>query len=82
VPDSQHTRTRVCLHAHRRRTEPLGGARARRKRRAFGGGIGDGAGLEEALDILVLAELHLLDERGLVGVEVLKLKRCGPVSTD
>jgi hypothetical protein len=44
---------------------------------ACGGGVGVGAGLEEALGVLVLAQLNLRDERGLLGVGVLALEcRC------
>jgi hypothetical protein len=35
------------------------------RRRASSSGVGVGAGLEEALGILELAEVHLRDKRGL-----------------
>jgi hypothetical protein len=46
---------------------------AERRRRASGSGVGVGAGLEEALGILELAELHLRDERCLARERVLAL---------
>ena len=49
---------------------------------ACGGGVGVGAGLQEALDILVLAQTHLRDERGLEGVGVLALECRVPSARD
>jgi len=55
---------------------------AQRRRRACGGGVGVGAGLQEALGILALAQLHLCDERGLARERVLAFERRGPGARD
>jgi len=55
---------------------------AQRRRRACGGGVCVGAGLQEALGILALAQLHLCDERGLARERVLAFERRGPGARD
>jgi hypothetical protein len=55
---------------------------AQRRRHACGGCVGVGAGLQEAIGILVLAQLHLCDERGLARERVLAFERRGPGARD
>ena len=50
------------------------------RRRACGGSVGVGTGLEESRDILVLAQLR--DKRGLARERVLALECCCPGARD
>ncbi len=66
---SARARTQNCLAAQRRR-------------RACGDGVGVGAGLEEALGVFVLAQLHLRKQGGLAGAGVLALECRVPGARD